>query len=73
MVPGPRPLSDFLAEWSQQDHDAQTQLRLLGFPDTYIAVMPDDMLAMEELYQLDKAWQTRRNARGARGARSGRS
>ncbi len=47
---GSRPFGDFIAEWSQQDHTAQTQLRLLDSPDTYIAVMPDDMLAMEELY-----------------------
>ncbi len=44
----PRPLGDFLVVWTQLR--AQTQMRLLDATEAYIAVMPDDMLAMEELY-----------------------
>ncbi len=45
---GLRPLGDFLVDWTQQR--TQIQMRLLDSPESCIAVMPDDMLAMKELY-----------------------
>jgi hypothetical protein len=41
---GPRPLGDFLVDLTQLR--TQAQMRLLDSPVAYIAVMPDDMLAM---------------------------
>ena len=42
---GPRLLGDFLLEWSQLR--ISMTVRLLSAPPSYVAVMADDMLAME--------------------------
>ena len=45
---GPRPLGDFLVELERLRFAKPAQLLLS--PPAYVATMPDDMLAMEELY-----------------------
>ena len=47
---GPRPLGDFLSQWSQFDGDKNFKIRTLPAPKSYIAILPDDMLAIEEIY-----------------------
>ena len=47
---GPRLLGDFIVEWCMKKYKWSTApLRLLNSPDSYVAIMPDDMLAMQEL------------------------
>ena len=48
---GPRPLGDFLTEWSQaQPVGNRSVVRLLAAPPDYVAIPPDDILAMQELH-----------------------
>ncbi len=44
---GPHPLGDFLVE--EKPQRIQIQLRLLSILDSYIAVMPGDLLAVDEV------------------------
>jgi len=45
---GPRPLGDFLLECSRLGERVLS--RLVCSPPSYVAILPDDMLAMQELY-----------------------
>jgi len=48
---GPRHLGDFLLQWCGSPHASRAvPVRLLNSPKDYTALLPDDMLAMQELY-----------------------
>lgn len=48
---GPKPLGDFLLEWCEErGGSCGRRLDLLDSPQAYIAILPDDMLAMQELF-----------------------
>ena len=47
---GPRPLGNFLVEWSSElPGRVGRRIHLLDAPEDFVAVIPDDMLAMQEL------------------------
>ena len=48
---GPRPLGDFLLQWCTISHRwRHLRLRTLNPPGQYLAILPDDMLAVQELH-----------------------
>ena len=48
---GPRALGDFLILWcAQAPPSDQVAIRTLAPPTTYVAIVPDDMLAVQELH-----------------------
>jgi hypothetical protein len=48
---GPRALGDFLVRWcAQAPPFGQVAIRTLAPPTTYVAIVPDDMLAVQELH-----------------------
>ena len=48
---GPRHLGDFLLQWCESPLALRASpVRLLDSPSDYVALLPDDMLAMQELY-----------------------
>ena len=48
---GPRPLGDFLTQWCTLHHAwRNVRLRTLAPAPQYVAIVPDDMLAVQELH-----------------------
>ena len=48
---GPRPLGEFLLEWCEErGGSCGRRLDLLDSPQAFVAILPDDMLAMQELF-----------------------
>ena len=56
---GPRALGDFLSKWCMADHPfGDITVRTLKPPRTYVAIVPDDILAVQELHMASEGMDT---------------
>ena len=55
---GPQPLGNFLAAWCANGHNQNFDIVLLYPQCTYVAITPDDMLAVQELHLASEGMDT---------------